>query len=498
MEENYQSLNGLNSKLLKMKQEHTQFYTEFINGLQSNSLSIFAGAGLSKSAGYVDWKGLLKGIATDLGLNIDNETDLISIAQYNVNKIGGRSMLNQQIINEFNEDIDSTENHKILARLPIHTYWTTNYDNLLEKSLKEAKRIADVKHSVSQLNTAIPRRDAVVYKMHGDYTLPNEAVIDKDDYENYSVDKIPFINLLSGDLGSKRFVFMGFSFTDPNLDYILSRVRIQMRGSQNHHWYFVKRIAIGDYGIKTNEELIYQRAKQEHFIADLKRRRLQPVYIDSYQEITSILKELESIYKKKTVFISGSAEDYGVIGQEKGIGFIHNLSGRLIKEGFRVVNGFGLGVGSAVINGALEEIYKKPEKYSTDLLIVRPFPQFASGTKSLPDLWNEYRREMLKLAGVSVYIFGNKLNPDEPQNRSIINAPGVKKEFEIAEEYGIIQIPVKATGFMSDELSTIIEGKNFNSPLESTLYELYKNLHEEKDLNKIIDIIITILKEINK
>jgi hypothetical protein len=481
-----------------MKQEHKQFYEDVIDALQSNSMALFAGAGLSKSAGYVDWKELLRGIAADLGLDVDRETDLISLAQYNVNKMGGRSVINQKIIKEFNDEVELTENHKILARLPINTYWTTNYDDLIERSLKEAKRIIDVKHSITQLNTIRPRRDAVIYKMHGDSTMPNEAVITKDDYEAYFVDKLPFVNALSGDLVSKLFLFIGFSFTDPNLDFILSRVRIQMRNAQRHHWYFVKRVALGDYGITNERDLIYNQAKQEHFITDLRRFKIQPVFIDSYEEITDILKEIESTFKKQTVFISGSAEEYGSWDVSRAHGFIHKLSGRLIKEGYRILNGFGWGVGSAVINGALDEIYRRPDKYNEDLLIMKPFPQFATGNKELPELWNEYRREMLKYAGIAIYIFGNKTNSEQIGERKIINATGVRKEYEIAKEYGMIHIPVQSTGYMAEEISREMEAENFNTEKGSALHKLYTSLSQTSDPDKVIEVIISILKEIKK
>jgi hypothetical protein len=67
-----------------------------------------------------------------------------------------------------------------------------------------------------------------VYKMHGDIDRPDEAILTKDDYESYHVKMQPFLNALSGDLISKTFLFLGFSFTDPNLDYILSRGRIAL------------------------------------------------------------------------------------------------------------------------------------------------------------------------------------------------------------------------------------------------------------------------------
>ncbi|MEO8173991.1 MAG: SIR2 family protein [Sediminibacterium sp.] len=477
-----------------MKPENRQFYNDVLNNLQANSLAILAGAGLSKSAGYVDWKGLLRDIADDLGLSVDIESDLISLAQYNVNKIGGRSMINQKIIAEFTEDAQTTENHKILARLPIYTYWTTNYDDLIEKSLKEIKRVPDVKHAVSQLSLSKPRRDAVVYKMHGDATMPHEAVLVKDDYERYNIDKAGFVTALSGDLVSKLFVFIGFSFTDPNLDYIMTRVRLQMSGSDRHHYYFIKRVTEDDYDIKNKADLEYKQKKQAHFITDLRRFRLQPVYVDSYSEITEILCEIETLYKKRTVFIGGSAEEYGIYNRDQAQAFIHQLSSAIINKNFRIVNGFGWGVGSAVMNGALEMIHSRPDKYGEDQLIVKPFPQFKTGEKELPQLWAEYRYSMLAYAGVAIFLFGNKNRRDGP---GIIEADGLIKEFEIAKAQGLFLLPVPATGYVSEIL--------FNTLNSEGYYDNYPGLKEhidavatEKDPDKIISTVITIIQQVNE
>jgi len=458
-----------------MKDEHKSFYRDFIKAMQDNNLAIFAGAGLSKAAGFVDWKGLLEEIADDLGLEIDKEVhDLIAIAQFHENSYGGRSKLNAKILQEFSQDAELTENHKILARLPIHTYWTTNYDDLIETSLRDAKRIADVKHSISQLSLSRPRRDAIVYKMHGDKSLPGDAVITKSDYENYATDKGPFITALSGDLVSKLFVFIGFSFADPNLDYVLSRVRINLRGKTRHHYYFIKRVLRIDPDIIDDADFEYKSKKQALFIQDLKRFQLQPVYVDSYPEITSILKEIENLYKKCTVFISGSAEEYLPWSQLQAQQFIHKLSSRLIQESFRIVNGFGWGIGSAVINGALERIYSKPEKYSEDQLIVKPFPQFGTGEKELDELWHEYRSSMIEYSGIAIFIFGNKKDPSD--STKIIKADGVDKEFRIAKAKGLFLIPVNATGWVSADLTEEIKKDDYFLSKKSDTYQLMEKL----------------------
>src|SRR5580698_9638708 len=112
------------------------FINEFVQALHDQNAAVFAGAGLSIPAGMVNWKGLLKNIAREIGLDVNKEDDLVSLAQFHVNERGGRHQINQALINEFARRAKLTDNHKMLARLPIRTYWTTNYDTLIEDALK--------------------------------------------------------------------------------------------------------------------------------------------------------------------------------------------------------------------------------------------------------------------------------------------------------------------------------------------------------------------------
>lgn len=218
--------------LADMSKNMDQFVETFVKELEEENVAVFAGAGLSVAAGYVDWRTLLQPIAKELELDIDQEHDLISIAQYHLNEKQNRSGLNRALIDQLSPGHAPTENHRILARLPIRTFWTTNYDKLLEESLKTAGKIADVKYTIDHLKLTKRRRDAIVYKMHGDIDHPDIAVLTKDDYEQYQVTRGQYVTALSGDLVAKMFLFLGFSFTDPNLDYILSRVRISLHGSK--------------------------------------------------------------------------------------------------------------------------------------------------------------------------------------------------------------------------------------------------------------------------
>lgn len=435
-------------KKLTFDRDTEAFISAYVKDLEQGVAAVFAGAGLSKSSGYVDWKELLRDIADELGLSVDKEHDLISLAQFHVNHNRSANGLKRKILEEFSEQAELSESHKILARLPVHTYWTSNYDTLIESSLKENYRVADVKRRVDDLTVTRPKRDAVVYKMHGDVKSSNEAILYKSQYEQYHNTHAAFVTALSGDLISKTFLFVGFSFSDPNLDYVLSRLHVP-EGSRRTHYCFLKKETEELLENENKEMAEYRLRKQDHHVHDLLRFGIKAILVDEYDEIPVLLKEIERRFLKKTVFISGSAEEYGEWDRQEALNFVHDLSAQAIKNGYRIINGFGWGIGSAVINGALEAIYSNPERYSEEQLVMKPFPQHQTQEKNLRELWHEYRERMIKQAGISLFLFGNKKDDDG----KIVNADGVRKEYEIARQQGCLVVPIGATGYMAKELA---------------------------------------------
>jgi len=469
------------------------FIRDYVKDLNEGTAAIFAGAGLSIPAGYVNWQDLMSEIAFDLGLDIKSETDLVSLAQFHVNEHRTKSKLSRKILDEFVEETEETENHRVLARLPISAVWTTNYDELIEQAFLAEGKVSDVKHNVKQLLNNKPKRDVVICKMHGDVSSPTEAIITKEQYEQYHQTHEPFINALTGELTTKTFLFLGFSFTDPNLDYILSRLNFRYSEDKKQHYCITKRPILGDPNNSDKASFDYNTKKQKLIINDLKRYGIKTLLVNEYSEITKILKEIESRYKKKTIFVSGSAEVYTPYNKQDAIEFIHLLSRALIESNYRVVNGFGWGVGSFIINGALEAIYEKPLKHSDSQLILRPFPQFKSGKKELPELWNDYRHKMISLAGISIFLFGNK-----ESNGEVVNAGGVIKEFEISHALGNLCIPIASTQHAARSIyETIIPSIENYYPNPKVAAEYLEKLSGDRfSLNEKISITLDFIRHL--
>ncbi len=150
------------------------------------------------------------------------------------------------------------------------------------------------------------------------------------------------------------------------------------------------------------------------------------------------------VNRQKTVFISGSAYEYGPLGDE-GQSFIRELSRGLLKNDFKIISGFGAGVGNFVVEAALDEIYTVRKEKMTDQLKVFPFPTRAAAL--LETIQADYRQDIISQAGIAIFLFGNKL-----EDISIREADGMQKEFDIARSCKALLIPVGASGYIARKL----------------------------------------------
>ena len=467
-----------------------QFLREYIKAIRDGNAAVFAGAGLSRDSGFVDWRTLLKPLADDINLNLEDEHDLTAVAQYIQNKNGNRNVINASILEAFGADVKPNESVSILTRLPIYTYWTTNYDHLIEEGLRTANRNPDVKIDYKQLSATKRDRDAVVYKMHGDVDHPADAVLTKDDYVKYDQSHPFFRSVLQGDLISKTFLFVGFSFEDPNLDFVLGQIRLLMDENLRDHYCFIKKVKKED--CSNDEEFGYKKAKEELREQYLKRYGIQTVFLNDYSEIPAILHEIEKAVLANNVFISGSCDFYNDEWTKEQVDELaHKLANALVKEEFRVTSGFGLGIGSSVINGALDEIYSSKYKHMDEHLCLRPFPQGISDVEERKAKWKKYREEILEDNGVALFIFGNKKDADEKKTV----ADGCIQEYMLAKEKGCTIIPIGSTGDAAAAIYAAVKTDHEDDNSKYPYLEKYiEALGTETDIDKIVEMVLEIVK----
>jgi hypothetical protein len=350
----------------------------------------------------------------------------------------------------------------------------------------------DKKVTTKDLTITLPGRTATLYKMHGDISAPHDTVLIKDDYEEYERTHNQFLAAFHGDLVTKTFLFLGLSFTDPNLDYILGRMRVMIGKDRRDHFYITRRVARKDFPNSEDGDKDYQYAKvkQDLKIEDLKRYGVLTILVDEYSKIAEILTELNRRLCLNTVFISGSASNFDPLGQPRLESICRSLGSALIQRDLKIISGSGLGIGSAVILGAVQAIYSESNEIG-DRLTITHFPQTIEGEAQRETIYTQYRQRMIKRSGYSIFISGNK-----SKEGSIVDSGGVLEEFKITMELKKYPIPIGCTGHVAEKKWKEMNGelRRYYSKDKLSAFETLNkpDSSDEQVVNAVMDIIATL------
>jgi hypothetical protein len=159
-------------------------------------------------------------------------------------------------------------------------------------------------------------------------------------------------------------------------------------------------------------------------------------------EIDAILLELEAAVARRSIFVSGSyPEDVRDEPRSRGERIATSVGDMIAHRGLRLVSGFGLTVGSAVVAGLLGKLYAQGVPSLDRSLYLRPFPQVTPAGFEEDAFRRRYREDMMQQAGICIFIGGTRQGAQGPES-----APGVIEEYEIARALGKVIIPVAMTG----------------------------------------------------
>ncbi len=190
---------------------------------------LFIGAGLSAGAGLLGWIKLIRPLAQSLNYDLPVEdkfitTDhLLAAAQRYENQRGRHSLVQYLLDNLDTTSIQLTSVHRLITSLPVRIIFTTNYDDLIELSLREAGRRLNV--IISEPELAFWSEDRVqIIKLGGDLRRPESIVLTKQDFNIYFAIRPRLAERLRTTLESKTALFLGYSLQDPFFNQIWDNI----------------------------------------------------------------------------------------------------------------------------------------------------------------------------------------------------------------------------------------------------------------------------------
>lgn len=446
---------------INMPIEKEQFLNQFAQQALDERISLFLGAGGSCDAGYPTWADLFLPFARELGIPINESTDYYRLAQYYSNNFGPaelRKRINERI------NRNNYESHMLeeLIDVGFSNVWTTNFDDVIERNFQQRDLLINKVFRDSDFSNIDISKRINVFKMNGDITNLEGIVATQQDYEQYADTHRVMLMFFKRELISSTFLFIGYSFSDHLVLDCLSEITRYLGESANIH-----------YTIMKNDK---QNPYFAHFVKDLEYRYHIRVYlVDDYDEIPSVLAELNERIRNKRVFISGAFSSTETEIEEYSHNLSRGLSATLLKNNYRIVNGIGRRFGTHLIGYANEYLAKQGVKDIERHLIVKPFvgiEKDAAANKK------RSREKVIGTCGAAIFVFGD-LKRDPRKS-------GVLEEFEIACSQHKTIIPISYPGMVSEEIWNRVKNNITQYPYLEGKIDLLTSNQQLDSLTKII------------
>jgi CheY-like chemotaxis protein len=191
--------------------------------LAKGELVMFVGAGLSVGAGAPSWQELVEGLRAELVPSTE-ETDPTVVAQFFRNQHGANALVRRirEVVQK--RTLKPTRAHSALCSLPANVIVTTNYDDLIERSLRGADRPVHVIHNDQELALWNDSSEVQLLKLHGHIDDAMSIVVTDDDYSRFLHTNIATQRKLLELFAYRTICFVGYSLRDRDIAHIFSRV----------------------------------------------------------------------------------------------------------------------------------------------------------------------------------------------------------------------------------------------------------------------------------
>ena len=467
-------------KLLKdTKAKLSQALNNIAQRIIDNECSLFVGAGLSLNSNLPSWHQLLKPCADELGIKIESNSNLLSLAQFYANNKSESEL--KRIVNE---QIDSlaktTPQHSALVSAGFKSIWTTNYDQLIEQSLQKANIAYNTITSDYDLATVLYEGRTNVYKINGDIGKRDTMVLTQSDIERYERTHQLLLSFLKKELVSNTFLFVGYSFSDRIVLNCLCDIREYLHLTTSYTTHYALMVVNG----KENISSFY-------FAQDLKQRYGIECLFIKKEDLLPVTEMLWRHIRHKKVFISGSYYSLSENKEHFADMLSNCLINKLYDNKYRISTGIGKRLGAFITGYANQYLITKGVSNISKFLSMRPFPfHLDLDEKKM----REYRTIMEHDCEAAIFMFGRSesTTKEGAYSKTGHYSRGVYQEFVIARELGLVIIPIGSTEYEAKVIWDEVKKHINEYPYLSKKIDI---LGKEKDPELLSKTIVSILDD---
>lgn len=179
-------------------------------------------------SGLPSWSDIVDDVRSKLkkaGRKNLEKFDFLQSVQFYEDLFGRKALLDLLVDKIRNSGAKSNICHDMIARLPVKTMITTNWDTLLEETYEKTYGIKPVViWKDAQVGFEAQSQGATIIKMHGCITDPCSLVFSEQDYLNYLRLHPLIVDLVSTKLANSPMLFIGYSVRDIDFKLMLERI----------------------------------------------------------------------------------------------------------------------------------------------------------------------------------------------------------------------------------------------------------------------------------
>lgn len=268
---------------------YADIFKRIIKASQTESLTFFVGAGVSKLSNAPKWSELIDAFSDRIGREkksyYSNE-EYLSIPQMYYYSIDQDDSKYYNFINNCfgSKKLIPNAIHKMLLDLNPHAFITTNFDDLLETAVSENCQSFKVVACDDEISEISGNR--FILKLHGDLNHRN-IVLKEEDYLNYSENFKLVETLLKSIFATNTVVFIGYGLNDYNIKLILNWTKTLLKEKFNKPIF----IYTDDAELSKNE-LRYHKSKGLYVVDYRHCADTEPIdFIDRYKNVLNAIND---------------------------------------------------------------------------------------------------------------------------------------------------------------------------------------------------------------
>jgi phosphoglycolate phosphatase-like HAD superfamily hydrolase len=342
--------------------------------IESKEFSIFAGAGISIPSGIGNWHTHYNEILSKLGSGmISKKIEITECLQLLAANQESRKLLFDEFRKSFNKpEISPNEYHYSIIHSKPKYIWTTNYDNLFEKTIIDCNsKIKVITNDEEYLDNFTSNE--LLIKINGDFTtakyddsLDWNIVFTQEQFDVAEHKRKELWGLFENIYRNNCIIFIGLSFTDPALRRIITLARNKIKRTKFDHFILAVR--------PVNP---IDRKISNLFSKSLLRSHIRTLFFNSYEEILLFVKSIAVLSYNPSICISGSLINNNneidisevvklpnsILEPLELVKICSNIGRNLAILGFEIISGGAPFIGVPAVESALEINQSKSRFY---------------------------------------------------------------------------------------------------------------------------------------